>query len=176
MGTSPSHFKGAKNPVEQVNSNDVMAFCKKLSLKTGKNFTLPSEAQWEYACRAGSTGRFCFGDSDSGLGDYAWYSVNSGRQTHPVGQKKPNEWGLYDMHGNVWEWCLDRYDDRFYEKQVARERNPVNSNQGDYRVLRGGSWTTNPSYCRSANRHGVEPWSRGYRYGGGGFRVVSFSL
>jgi len=173
MGTNPSKFKGAKNPVENVSWGDAMAFCKKLSLKTGKNFTLPSEAQWEYACRAGSKGRFCFGDSDSGLGDYAWYIVNSGPQTHPVGQKKPNKWGLYDMHGNVWEWCLDRFASRFYEKQTARERNPVNNNQGDYLVLRGGAWPSKPRNCRSAGRFwGVLPDNRDDK---SGFRVVSFS-
>ena len=92
-----------------VSWDDASAFCKWLSKKTGKTVVLPTEAQWEYACRAGSKTRFSFGDKDSDLGDYAWYSDNSGGMTHPVGQKKPNAWGLYDMHGNAWQWCSDSY-------------------------------------------------------------------
>jgi len=104
MGTNPSDFKGAKNPVENVNWNDCHAFLTKLNEKvanTGKKFVLPTEAQWEYACRAGTTTQYSYGDSAEELGDYAWSRSNAGRTTHPVGQKKPNAWGLYDMHGNV---------------------------------------------------------------------------
>jgi formylglycine-generating enzyme required for sulfatase activity len=100
MGKNPSYFKGADRPVERVNWHDAVEFCKKLSKQTGQQVSLASEAQWEYACRAGSTGKYCFGDDESKLGDYAWFLANSGRQTYPVGQKKPNGWGLYDMHGN----------------------------------------------------------------------------
>ncbi|MEA5479483.1 SUMF1/EgtB/PvdO family nonheme iron enzyme [Pseudanabaena galeata UHCC 0370] len=108
MGNNPSHFKGffknnSQNPVESVSWNDAQEFCKKLSQKTGREFRLPSEAEWEYACRAGTNTAYSFGDNASLLGEYAWYSDNSGSKTHPVGQKKPNPWGVYDMHGNVWE-------------------------------------------------------------------------
>jgi formylglycine-generating enzyme required for sulfatase activity len=136
MGTNPSHFKGATNPVEMVSWNDATEFCKKLSEKTRQAVRLPTEAEWEYACRAGTKTRFSFGDSDSALGDYAWCSSNSGDKTQPVGQKKPNAWGLYDMHGNVREWCADRYGG--YPKGTVSD--PFGTASGDRRMLRGGSW------------------------------------
>jgi formylglycine-generating enzyme required for sulfatase activity len=172
MGTNPSKFKGATNPVDTVSWNDAADFCKKLSEKTRHPVRLPTEAEWEYACRAGTTTRFSFGDKDSVLGDYAWYDGNSGGTTrpvggttHPVGQKKPNAWGLYDMHGNVWEWCADWYGD--YPKAAATD--PSGAASGAYRVLRGGSWSYNPISCRSALRHINNPDS-GSR--NDGFRVV----
>jgi hypothetical protein len=129
MGTNPSYFKNnPQNPVENVSWNNAQAFCEKLSQITGKTYRLPTEAEWEYACRAGTTTRYYFGDDDNQLGNYAWYAKNSGGKTHPVGQKKPNGWGLYDMIGNVLEWCEDS-------------------------CLRGGSWYVNPYYCRSAYRY-----------------------
>ena len=166
MGTNPSHFKGATNPVEMVSWNDAAEFCKKLSEKTRQAVRLPTEAEWEYACRAGTTTQFCFGDDDSALGDYAWYEVNSGDTTHPVGQKKPNAWGLYDMHGNVWEWCADWYDD--YPKAPVTD--PQGPPSGTYRVLRAGAWVSLPSSCRSANRNFYAPIARTNYYG---FRVVA---
>ena len=165
MGTNPSQFKGPTNPVESVSWNDAVEFCRKLSEKTRKTFRLPTEAEREYACRAGSKTRFSFGDSESVLGEYAWYASNSGGKTHPVGQKKPNPWGLYDMHGNVAEWCADWYAD-YPKAAVTDHQGPAS---GTYRVLRGGSWYPTPDGCRSAFRNHGTP---GIRYNVFGFRVV----
>ena len=149
MGNNPSYFKSDDNlPVEQVSWNECQDFCRKLSEKTGKRFTLPTESQWEYSCRAGSNTRFCFGDSDSGLRDYAWYTSNSDNETHSVGQKNPNQWGLYDMHGNVWEWCQDWYGNYSSGSQM----NPKGADTGSSRVLRSGSCFDDASSCRSASR------------------------
>ena len=167
MGTNPSHldFKGATNPVDTVSWNDATEFCKKLSEKTRQSVRLPTEAEWEYACRAGTATAFSFGDADSALGHYAWYSANSGNTTHPVGQKKPNAWGLYDMHGNVWEWCADWHGD--YPKGAVTD--PQGPASGEYRVLRGGSWSRDSGDCRAALRYGYGP---DYRSSSFGFRVV----
>ncbi len=154
MGSKPSRFIGSRNPVEQVSWNDAVEFCRKLSQQTGKSVRLPTEAQWEYACRAGTLTRFSFGDSDGSMDSYAWYSKNSGGQTNPVGQKQPNAWGLYDMHGNVWEWCSDWYADSYVN---ANNVDPQGPGSGTYRVLRGGSWGGNPRGCRSAARDGIVP-------------------
>ena len=165
MGTNPSSFKGATNPVETVSWNDATEFCKKLSEKTRQAVRLPTEAEWEYACRAGSKTRFCFGDAEEGLGDYAWYHVNAGKTTHPVGQKKPNVWGLYDMHGNVFEWCADWRGD--YPKGAVTD--PQGPASGSRRVLRGGSWYINTDNCRAAFRSRSNP---DHRLNNVGFRVV----
>jgi formylglycine-generating enzyme required for sulfatase activity len=180
-GTNPSNFfKREKNPVETVSWNDAADFCRKVTDKVGRassparTFRLPTEAEWEYACRAGSTTRFCFGDSDSGLGDYAWYNGNSGNQTHPVGAKKPNAWGLYDMHGNVWEWCGDWYADK-YDSGATKNPQGASSGEyrGEYRVLRGGTSGSYPFDCRSASRLGydlsIATVSVGFRVVCGGF-------
>ena len=119
MGDNPSHFKDPDNPVENVSWDDAMKFCEKLKQRTGQEFMLPSEAQWEYACRAGSSSKYCFGDAEEELGDYAWYDKNSEGRTHPAGRKKPNAWGLYDMHGNVWEWCQDWWADNYASDAVS---------------------------------------------------------
>ena len=167
MGINPSKFAGSNNPVEAVNWNDAMKFCRKTSTITKKIITLPTEAQWEYACRAGTVTAYCFGDDSSLLGDYAWYNDNSGFETHPVGRKRPNSFGLYDMHGNVWEWCRDRYDKNYYSRNIKTD--PENTQSGSEHVLRGGSWNNYPWFCRSANRSRSYPVSTS---GSIGFRVV----
>ena len=139
MGDNPFYFKGDALPVEQVSWEDCQRFLAKLNQRAGQGriCRLPTEAEWEYACRAGSTSDYCFGDDDR-LGDYAWYPRNSGYKTHPVGQKKPNAWGLYDMHGNVWEWCSDWYDAAYYAESPGKD--PKGPSTGQERVVRGGSW------------------------------------
>lgn len=164
MGNNPSFFKGnSNNPVEQVSWHDAQAFCRKLKEITGKDFRLPTEAEWEYACRAGTQTSYCFGDGENQLGDYAWYSENSGFKTHPVGQKKPNAWGLYDMHGNVWEWCADPWHDSYANKpqNIKDNGSIIWSDSNNFgRVLRGGSCSTFSRNCRSAVRLGFVADSR----------------
>jgi formylglycine-generating enzyme required for sulfatase activity len=170
MGNNPSHFKNnPQNPVENVSWNDAQAFCEKLSQITGKTYRLPTEAEWEYACRAGTTTRYYFGDNDNQLGNYAWYDGNSGGKTHPVGQKKPNGWGLYDMSGNVWEWCEDDWHDSY--AGAPDDGSAWLDNDNDYPIVRGGSWGFNPDVCRSAIRINVTT-RRAYRSYDNGFRVV----
>jgi formylglycine-generating enzyme required for sulfatase activity len=153
MGNNPSHFKGGSLPVETVSFDDAQIFIQKLNQLSGKqHYRLPTEEEWEYCCRAGSTSAYYFGDYASQLGEYVWYSDNSGNTTHPVGQKKPNEWGLYDMAGNVWEWTDSWYD-------ISRSRS----------VLRGGCWYAGAERCRSANRYSSNPGRRNYSIG---FRLV----
>jgi formylglycine-generating enzyme required for sulfatase activity len=155
MGENPSEFKDDPQcPVEKVSWEDAEKFCERLSEKEGKTYQLPTEAQWEYACRSGSTTKWCFGDSESQLDDYAWYDDNSGNTTHPVGQKKPNAWGLYDMHGNVWEWCANWWDDDYSESSST---DPTGPSSGSVRVGRGGGWYDAAWYCRSAYRYGGPP-------------------
>jgi len=157
MGSNPSYFKGPKLPVANVSWDDCQDFLTKLREKTGRKFTLPTEAQWEYACRAGTTTRYSFGDSDAGLAEHGWYSVNSGAKNHPVGEKKSNPWGLYDMHGNVWEWCADRYGN-YPSNEVS---DPAGAASGASRVYRGGSWSNVAAFCGSADRDGNLP---GFRF------------
>ena len=167
MGRNPSKFKGADRPVEQVTWNDCQEFIKHLNTAGKGTFRLPTEAEWEYSCRAGSSGRFCFGDDESRLGDYAWYSANSDGQTQPVGRKEPNAWGLYDMHGNVWEWCQDWYDD--YRDGTVTD--PQGDIAGSYpvRVFRGGCWRGDAGFAASAHRGGRGP---SFQDGILGFRLV----
>ena len=163
MGNNPSKFKGANNPVENVSWVDCQEFLKKLNAlpsvrESGLVFRLPAEQEWEYACRAGSTGDYCkLADgteiTESTLREVAWYDDNSKRTTHPVGQKKPNAFGLYDMHGNVWEWCEDLYQ-------------AGNSS----RVRRGGSWSNLSGLCAAGNRVSYGPDSRFNRLG---FRLAA---
>ena len=168
MGSNPSYFKGDNLPVEQVSWTDCQEFIKKLTQRDpDKNYRLPSEAEWEYACRAGTTTRFYSGDSDSDLDRVGWYRGNSGSKAHPVGQKQPNAWGLYDMHGNVWEWCEDWYHDSY--TGAPNNGTAWTSPSGTSRVLRGGSWDGLPRRCRGASRLWIDP---AYRYYGYGFRLV----
>ena len=157
MGNNLSYFKdNLQNPVDTVSWDDAQEFCKKLSQKAGREFRLPSEVEWEYACRAGTTTAYSFGDNASLLGEYAWYTDNSGSKTHPVGQKKPNPWGLYDMHGNVWEWCQDSYEKYGGESDLIRKTGKAITKENNNRsyLLRGGSWGNNAQACRSAFRLG----------------------
>jgi len=153
MGTNPSRFKGPNRPVESVSWQDAQELCRRLSEREGVKYRLPTEAEWEYACRAGSSTEYCFGDSQAGLGDYAWFKENSGGTTHDAGQRKANAWGLHDMHGNVWEWCADWYG----EYTTSDAEDPRGPRSGEYRVLRGGSWYRDPEGQRSALRHYFEP-------------------
>jgi formylglycine-generating enzyme required for sulfatase activity len=171
MGENPSHFKGPKNPVEQVSWDDCQGFLKKLNtgFASGKNkFALPTEAQWEFACRAGTTTRYCFGDDESQLGDYAWYDKNSGGKTHAVGGKKPNAFGLYDMHGNVFEWCADwsNWYQRYKDSRVDDPSGPPTGVLAR-RVYRGGSWDGSAWFCRSMYRDlfGLTPEGHDHRLG-----------
>ncbi len=168
MGRNPSGFqKGDDYPVESVSWNDVQEFIKKLNEKMGKNYRLPTEAEWEYAARAGSTTRYPCGDDEKCLDAIAWYDTNSGNTTHPVGKKLPNTWGLYDMIGNAWEWCQDWYDEKYYKKSPLND--PKGPEAGSYRVIRGGSWDYFAWYCRSSSRYFNDPSGAS---GSVGFRLV----
>jgi formylglycine-generating enzyme len=162
MGSNPSYFKGETRPVEMVSWLDAQDFLKKI----GNGYRLPTEAEWEYAARGGTTTEYSFGDDKSMLGDSAWFSGNAGGETHPVGQKKPNPFGLFDMHGNVWEWVEDHWH-KNYDGAPTDGSAWLTGNDKAQRVLRGGSWYSN--FLRSANRfnHGPD-----FRDGNLGFRVV----
>lgn len=148
MGSNPSYFKGKKLPVEKVSWNDCQEFIRKLNQLTGKHFRLPTEAEWEYAARGGNKSRGYKYAGGSDIGSVAWYDGNSGSKTHEVGQKQPNELGLYDMSGNVWEWCQDWYGK--YSK--TSQTNPTGSSSGSRRVFRGGGWDYVARRCRVAYR------------------------
>ena len=156
-------------PMVEVSWHGAQKFCDWLSRKENKIYRLPTEAEWEYACRAGAQTRFCFGDNETSLGDYAWYTNNSGSKTHQVGQKKPNGFGLYDMHGNVWEWCQDWYGSYDSGEQV----DPTGPSSGSARVLRGGSWDSTPRHRRSADRNWDTPDGA---FDVLGFRIVSLDF
>jgi formylglycine-generating enzyme required for sulfatase activity len=170
MGANPSQFKGQNLPVETVSWNDAMKFCKNLSPSPHRGegkfiVRLPTEAEWESACRAGTTTTYNTGDKEADLDKAAWYFSNSKNTTHPVGQKTPNAWGLYDMHGNVWEWC----DDWYAPYTAAAVTDPHGPTEGQFRVLRGGSWDGISGFCRAAGR---ERSASVYQPYGTGFRVV----
>jgi formylglycine-generating enzyme required for sulfatase activity len=153
------------HPVVRVPWVSAAAFCEWLGKKEGRTYELPTEAEWEYACRAGATTRYHFGDDPARLGDYAWYRQNAGGQAHKVGGKKPNAWGLFDMHGNIWQWCLD--GPRRYETESVKD--PIGPLEEGERVLRGGSWDEGARRCRAAFRYGLE---LGIHNNDIGFRVV----
>ena len=175
MGSNPSYFSqcGDDCPVENVRWDDAQDFAGRLSQKTGKTYRLPSEAEWEYAARAGTSTKWSFGDNESQLGDYAWYLGNSKRwfgkaQTQRVAQKRPNAFGLFDMHGNVWEWTQDCWHDN-YTGAPSDGSAWTTGCSGSYRVLRSGAWGGFPALLRSSNRGGDSP---GYRGGGNGLRLA----
>jgi formylglycine-generating enzyme required for sulfatase activity len=155
---NPSQFKGDRNrPVEQVSWEDAQEFIRQLNVKEGgARYRLPTEAEWEYACRAGSTTAYSFGDDPRQLDAYGWYSRKSGGTPHPVGQLKPNAWGLYDMHGNVFEWVKDWYGE-YTPEPVTDPQGPAS---GSRRVFRGGSWFDRASNCQSAYRIYAGPGDR----------------
>jgi formylglycine-generating enzyme required for sulfatase activity len=179
MGKNPSKWKGPRNSVEMVNWDEANEFCRKLTAALherkllGKDqlIRLPSEAEWEYCCRAGTTTRYSFGDKAADLGDYAWYKDNSAGNDPPVGAKKPNPWGLYDMHGYVREWCADAWHKN--HEGAAANGSPRTVKDSKERVLRGGSWAGSADTCRSAYRQGEMLDTRSDKIG---FRCVQAAV
>jgi formylglycine-generating enzyme required for sulfatase activity len=172
MGDRPSHFRGQDYPVDQISWDKVQEFIRSVNTHEGRTrYRLPTEAEWEYAARVGATGNYCYGDDVTQLSQYAWYADAQGT-THPVGQLQPNTWGLYDMHGNVWEWVQDWYDAREYQHRTAAGRavvDPTGPAAGSYRVGRGGSCCSGAGDCRSANRSRGAP---SFRLATFGFRLL----
>lgn len=168
MGNNPSNFKGDNLPVECVSWDDCQTFINRLNSYTGRNFRLPTEAEWEFAARGGNYSRHYKYSGSNYISDVAWYDGNSNR-THPVGTKQANELGLYDMSGNVWEWCSDWYG----SYSSYSQNDPTGPNSGSYRVERGGSWRYGAGYCRSSYRYGHSPGIRG---DGLGLRLVLSQL
>jgi formylglycine-generating enzyme required for sulfatase activity len=160
MGKNPSWFKGrGDRPVENVSYQQAREFIDRLNRREKTTrYRLPTEAEWEFACRAGTTTVYSCGDSPGCLSGCAWCSSNSGGKTHPVGKKPPNRWGLFDMHGNVWEWCSDRYNEDYYKKSPPSD--PKGPAMGGDRVFRGGAWAGGPSQLRSARRNDGGPSCR----------------
>ena len=170
IGHNPSKFKSGDRPVERVSWNNIQDFIKKLNKATGMNYRLPTEAEWEYAARSGGgKEKWAGADEESELGEYAWYYSNSARDgTHSVAGKKPNGLGLYDMMGNVWEWCSDWYDRNYYENSPAK--NPEGPSDGLTRVLRGGGWRSKPKHIRTVDRNDFDPTSK--KFANIGFRLA----
>lgn len=166
MGANPSGFKNPNNPVEKVNWPMAVKFCEKMSKMTGKTCRLPTEAEWEYACRARTDTKYFFGKFSAPLKEHAWFKKNSGGKTHEVGMKKPNPWGLYDMNGNVWEWCQDWYASDYYAN--SPEQDPQGPESGKWRVHRGASWYEPDWANKSSTRARIKPYVSDTNYG---FRV-----
>jgi formylglycine-generating enzyme required for sulfatase activity len=158
---------GLDVPVRRVRWTDAKAYCAWKTQREGVTYRLPTEAEWEYACRAGSTGNYCFGDDETLFGEYAWYTDNSEGVTHDVGTKKPNVWGLYDMHGNVWEWCSDWFGETYENTPTDGSAYKVQNEKG--RVLRGGSWNAAAQNSRCSSRINLGSGGRNYFVG---FRVL----
>ena len=168
MGNNPSDFKGGRRPLQRVSWDDAQGFIKKLNVLTKRQYGLPTEPEWEYAARGGIINEgYLFAGSDK-LKQVGWYDENSHSETHDVGQKYPNELGLYDMSGNVYEWCNDRFDSNYYAKckKQGIVENPPGPESGSLRVIRGGSWSSTAQYCRVAYRINFGP----------GLREVGFRL
>ena len=161
MGSNPSEFKGDNRPVESVSWDDCQAFIRKLNALTGQNFRLPTEAEWEFACRGGNNSRGYKYSGSNYIDNVAWHDGNFGDKTHPVATKSPNELGIYDMSGNVWEWCADWYGDY----SSGRQTNPKGPYDGSRRVRRGGSWYCDAGYCRSSLRYYCSPTDRHFYLG-----------
>ncbi len=171
MEDNPSRWKEEQNPVEQVRWSDAVRFCNKRSTQEGltpcydletwqcnfdaDGYRLPTEAEWEYACRAGTKTAYFMGDKANKLPDYAWFDKNSGRQPHAVGQKQANPWGLYDMGGNLWQWCHDFYQVDYYDN--SPKDNPRGPTAGETKVIRGGSWKSSADACRAGYRNNENP-------------------
>ena len=171
MGENIARWQGKKNPVEQVRWSDAVHYCNNRSRQEGlqscydtetwecnfdiKGYRLPSEAEWEYVCRAGTTTKFFFGKNLNELKNFSWFKENSGGRPRPVGQKLPNPWGIFDLYGNVWEWCNDFYKVDYY--QESPEKSPKGPEFGDNKVLRGGSWDSEANQCRSSYRYNEVP-------------------
>jgi formylglycine-generating enzyme required for sulfatase activity len=178
IGSNPSRWKGPRNSVEMVSWDEANEFCRRVTVELRKRqligndevIRLPSEAEWEYACRAGTKTQYSFGDDVKQLGDYAWFTGNAKGNDPPVGAKKANPWGLYDMHGYVWEWCLDAWRDN-YDK-APDDGSPSKLDKAKQRVVRGGAWTEAADRCRSAFRMGEPPSTRTAAIG---FRCVRSS-
>ncbi|MDR1343397.1 MAG: formylglycine-generating enzyme family protein [Prevotellaceae bacterium] len=161
MDSNPSNFRGGNLPVETVSWDDAQKFIERLNAATGKQYRLPTEAEWEYAARGGSKSKGYQYSGSSSVEEVAWFSDNSEGATHPVGAKRPNELGIYDMSGNVWEWCYDRYG----SYPASAQHNPAGASSGSYRVFRGGSWAYDASYCPVFDRGGNSSGDRGYSFG-----------
>jgi formylglycine-generating enzyme required for sulfatase activity len=168
MDNNPSEFINENRPVERVSWNDVQVFVQRLNTKEETNkYRLPTEAEWEYSARAGSNSAYTFGGDTNILSQYAWYRKNSGGKTHPVGQLHSNAWELYDMHGNVHEWCQDWFDRKYYSQSPSNA--PLGPSTGLAKALRGGDWGSEDWYCRCASRSLSSPDRRSNRLG---FRVI----